>query len=85
MHDHLTRFECRLEPSGTWMVWDYSTRAVAHLAGYQLQGQESHRAQAAYAVLASIYGSHLDAPSVRTSQSRLWMRKTRCFGQKQRV
>jgi hypothetical protein len=67
------------------MVWDQSTQAIAALAGYELYGQENHRALAACAILTSIYGNRLDAASVRTSQSRLWMRKTRCFGQKQRV
>ena len=80
---HRPRFECLPEPSGTWMVWDNDTHAAATLAGYQMRGQEDLRAQAACAVLISIYRNRLDAPSAREKRSRLPMRKP-CFGQKQR-
>ena len=83
MHDHRPRFECRFEPAGTWMVWDNDALAAATLAGYLLHGLENHRAQAACAVLASIYGSRLDAPSVSKTRTAPRRRKTPCFGHRQ--
>jgi hypothetical protein len=49
------RFECRLEDSGTWMVWDNVKSEEAQLAGSILQGRARHVANAACAILTRIH------------------------------
>jgi hypothetical protein len=65
MPEHFSRFECRPEPAGTWMVWDMVKNAPANLGGCILRGREQHRAEAARAILTKIYNCRLDARSVR--------------------
>ena len=65
MLEHLSRFECRPEPAGTWMVWDTVRKAPAKLGGCVLSGREATRAEAARAILTKIYNCRLDARSVR--------------------
>jgi hypothetical protein len=59
------RFECRREPSGTWLVWDRVEGNLAKLGGCEMRGREMHRANAACAVLNKIFEGRLEARHAR--------------------
>lgn len=40
MSDKCERFECVMEPAGTWMVWDMHLEIPAELAQAALMGME---------------------------------------------
>lgn len=58
------RFHCRLEPSGTWMVWDDLNNAPARLGGCSLVGRTRQRAKVACELLTRIYDKRLGARSL---------------------
>lgn len=68
MDKHHRRFRCLPEPSGTWMVWDEATGAVATLGGCVLRGRSEERARAACEILKRIYRNRLDAASMRDAK-----------------
>ena len=68
MDKHHRRFRCLPEPSGTWMVWDEATGAVATLGGCALRGRSEERARAACEILKRIYRNRLDAASMRDAK-----------------
>ena len=68
MDKHHRRFRCLPEPSGTWMVWDEATGAVATLGGCALRGRSEERARAACEILKRIYRNRLDAVSMRDAK-----------------
>ena len=71
MDKHHRRFRCLPEPSGTWMVWDEATGAVATLGGCALRGRSEERARAACEILKRIYRNRLDAASMRDAMDAL--------------
>lgn len=58
------RFECKREPSGTWMVWDNKRDSPASLGGFVLRGQEKARARTACDLLTKIFHNRLEARDV---------------------
>jgi hypothetical protein len=61
MDENKPRFECVLEPTGTWMVWDNLEDEPAHL-GSILVGCGRIHAEAAQRILTSIYSAQLEKP-----------------------
>jgi hypothetical protein len=59
------RFECRPEPSGTWMVWDTEKNRPSTLGGSVLNGMEKGRAATACELLTRIFRNRLEVRSVR--------------------
>ncbi len=49
------RFECLIEPSGTWMVRDNLEGRTATLDGKLLRGRKKQRAEAACGILTRIF------------------------------